>query len=195
MHSKPLLQWVLHLWGALWADPGKNVVMILLLLCLNFYMKLYTYHLIAEIKLHKKGSYSKWWTELVLSDHSTSHCKCNELQMYQWLWLRTSAYYANVFSLPSLCGWPLTVALPPLCSGIAYTCIWCFTTNRTLHIIIDFLDLIHHPIFYLKEYFRDWTLSPSLGRSLLSLAQSVELVPISGQGPVSQTFLNKKTWW
>jgi hypothetical protein len=34
--------------------------------------------------------------------------------------------------------------------------------------------------FLLKQYFGDWILSPSSGKNLLSWAQSIELVPISG---------------
>jgi hypothetical protein len=44
-----------------------------------------------------------------------------------------------------------------------------------------FLNIIHCPVSYLKRRFRDWTLSPSLHRSLLNGAQSIELIPFFGQ--------------
>jgi hypothetical protein len=45
--------------------------------------------------------------------------------------------------------------------------------------LLTFLDIIHHPVFYLKR-FGDWILSPSSGKSPLSWAQSIELVHICG---------------
>jgi hypothetical protein len=49
--------------------------------------------------------------------------------------------------------------------------------------IIVFLDIIHHPFSLFKtKRFGDWILSPSSGKNLLIWAQSVELVPISGDG-------------
>jgi hypothetical protein len=51
-----------------------------------------------------------------------------------------------------------------------------------INTIIDFFNVIHHPVFYFKTIFwrldSVWTLSPSLGKSILVLAQSVELVPV-----------------
>jgi hypothetical protein len=37
--------------------------------------------------------------------------------------------------------------------------------NQThdLDTIIAFMDIIHHPVFYLKQNFGDWILSPSSG--------------------------------
>jgi hypothetical protein len=49
-----------------------------------------------------------------------------------------------------------------------------------IDIIIAFLVSIHRRVSYLKETFRDWILSPSSGKNLLSWAQLIELVPISG---------------
>jgi hypothetical protein len=46
--------------------------------------------------------------------------------------------------------------------------------------VIEFLDIIHRPVFYLKQRSGDWILPPSSGKQLRSLAQSTELVPISG---------------
>jgi hypothetical protein len=42
------------------------------------------------------------------------------------------------------------------------------------------LDIIHRRVFIYKQRFGDWILSPSSGKSLLSWAQSIELVPTSG---------------
>lgn len=36
--------------------------------------------------------------------------------------------------------------------------------------IIVFLDVIRHPLFYLKERFREWIMSLSSGKNLLSWA-------------------------
>jgi hypothetical protein len=40
-------------------------------------------------------------------------------------------------------------------------------------IIIGLLDIIHHPVFSLKQRFGDWILSPSSNRNLLRWAQSL----------------------
>jgi hypothetical protein len=59
------------------------------------------------------------------------------------------------------------------------------------------LDIIHCPAFFFKtQCIRHWTLYLSLGRSLLSWAQSTELVPISETGDRIQSpkrCLNKYT--
>jgi hypothetical protein len=48
-----------------------------------------------------------------------------------------------------------------------------------------FLNIIHRPVFIYEhshktQRFGDWILSPSSGKNLLTWAQSIELVPISG---------------
>jgi hypothetical protein len=52
----------------------------------------------------------------------------------------------------------------------------------------EFLDVIHRPFFH----FGDCVLFPSSGKSPLSWAQSIELVPIFGQSPVSETLFQIK---
>jgi hypothetical protein len=52
--------------------------------------------------------------------------------------------------------------------------------NIMLDKVIDFLDIIHSSIFYLKR-FRDWILSPSSGEA------SVQLVPIYRASPYLRT--------
>jgi hypothetical protein len=39
---------------------------------------------------------------------------------------------------------------------------------------------MHHPVFYLKQHFGDWILSPSSGKNLLCWGQLTEVVRISG---------------
>jgi hypothetical protein len=63
-----------------------------------------------------------------------------------------------------------------------------------INTIIEFLDIIHHPVFLFKtQCFRDWILSPSSGKSLLSLAQSSELVldPEIGTTPIDWAQLGR----
>jgi hypothetical protein len=36
--------------------------------------------------------------------------------------------------------------------------------------MIDFLDIIHHPSFYFKQRFGDWSLNPSSGKKPSHLA-------------------------
>jgi hypothetical protein len=36
--------------------------------------------------------------------------------------------------------------------------------------VTEFLDIIHLPVYYLKQCFGDWIVSPSSGKSLLSWA-------------------------
>jgi hypothetical protein len=50
-----------------------------------------------------------------------------------------------------------------------------------------FSDVIHRPVFYLKQRFGDWSLSPSTGKNLLSWAKLTELVLISGLRTPSTT--------
>jgi hypothetical protein len=48
-------------------------------------------------------------------------------------------------------------------------------TQHECNAIIVVLDIVHCPVFYLKQRVGDWILSPSSGKNLLSWAQSLEL--------------------
>jgi hypothetical protein len=65
-----------------------------------------------------------------------------------------------------------------VCEGASYGIPFVYLKNPGT--IIQSLDIIHHPVCYLKYNVSDIGLSPSLGKSLLSWAQSIKLVPISG---------------
>jgi hypothetical protein len=43
---------------------------------------------------------------------------------------------------------------------------------RYINIVSDFLDILHHPVSYLKQRSKDWAVSRPSGKSLLSWAQS-----------------------
>jgi hypothetical protein len=50
-------------------------------------------------------------------------------------------------------------------------------STEAYHCSIVFLDIIHRPVFLFKtQHFRDWILSLTSGRSLLSWVQLVELI-------------------
>jgi hypothetical protein len=49
--------------------------------------------------------------------------------------------------------------------------------------IILFLDIIHYLVFYLKHNILETVLFPTSDKNLLSWAQSIELVSISGDRP------------
>jgi hypothetical protein len=60
---------------------------------------------------------------------------------------------------------------------VRYTSLWRWYINT----IIMFLDIIHRPLlFKTQQRFGDWILSPSSVGAFSVLAQSIELVPISG---------------
>jgi hypothetical protein len=49
-----------------------------------------------------------------------------------------------------------------------------------LDTIIAFMDIIHHPVFYLKQHFGDWFMSLSSGKNILNWAHLIVVVHISG---------------
>jgi hypothetical protein len=63
--------------------------------------------------------------------------------------------------------------------------------GQNTYTIIVFVDIIHHPFFYLKPCFRDCILSPSSGKSLFIWAQLIELIPISGPQNIYIHLFNK----
>jgi hypothetical protein len=40
--------------------------------------------------------------------------------------------------------------------------------NGILKQLLTFLDIIHHPLVYVKQHFGDWTLPPSSGKKAYS---------------------------
>jgi hypothetical protein len=51
-----------------------------------------------------------------------------------------------------------------------------YDNGTYINTVTVFVDIIHHPVLYLKQRFGDWILSLSSGKNLLSWAQSVKLV-------------------
>jgi hypothetical protein len=59
---------------------------------------------------------------------------------------------------------------------IYFKSLWRWYVNT----IIAFLDIIRRPVFHLTQNVSETILSPSSGKILLSWAQTIDIVPISG---------------